>query len=88
MFCLLRCLQRYIKQVSDYDNKPKWHKMFSERCTNVYLKTSDFLMTNFAKASADPFDSVTNPKGFVNLGTCVNALLEEELEDVKSLIEA
>ena len=60
--------------------------MFSERCTNVYLKTSDFLMTNFAKASADPFDSVTNPKGFVNLGTCVNALLEEELENVKKVV--
>ena len=38
-------------------------------------------MSNFGKTAADPFDPVTNPKGFVNLGTCVNALLEEELED-------
>ena len=55
--------------------------MFSQRCTKVYLDTSDFLMSCFAKTAEDPFDPVTNPEGFVNLGTCVNALLEDELED-------
>ena len=55
--------------------------MLSARCSRVYLEAEDFLMSNFGKTAADPFDPVTNPNGFVNLGTCVNALLEEELED-------
>ncbi|KAK7084311.1 hypothetical protein SK128_002086 [Halocaridina rubra] len=39
----------------------------------------DFLVEGLNRASANPYHPTKNPKGIVNMGTAVNALMEEEL---------
>ena len=55
--------------------------MLSHRMSESYLGDPDFLMGNFATASNDPFDPESNPRGYVNLGTAVNALSESEIQN-------
>jgi hypothetical protein len=56
-------------------------KMFSSRIKSAYLGQPEFLIENLVKASQDAFDSKLNPNGFINLGTSVNALNEQEITD-------
>ena len=55
--------------------------MFSKRTTQGYLGPPDFLLANFSRANSDLYDPDTNPQGYVNLGTAVNALCEEEITE-------
>lgn len=55
-------------------------EMLSKRMTKSYLGEPDFLASNLIKTSQDAYDPHSNPNGFVNLGTAVNALNEAEIE--------
>lgn len=54
--------------------------MLSKRMTKSYLGEPNFLTSNLVKTSQDAFHPHSNPNGFVNLGTAVNALNETEME--------
>lgn len=55
-------------------------EMLSVRIASAYLGAEDFLLFNLAAANNDSFDIDSNPNGFVNLGTSVNALHEAEIQ--------
>jgi len=54
--------------------------MLSRR-TNVYLGETEFLVKNFMKCEQDKFNKETNTNGYVNLGTAVNALVEDLMQE-------
>ena len=54
--------------------------MLSRRMTKSYLGPPDFMVGNRLKTSADLYHPQSNPSGFINLGTAVNALNEAEIE--------
>ena len=53
--------------------------MLSQRISQAYFGPPEFLLTNLVRANSDLYDPETNPHGYVNLGTSVNALCEEEI---------
>ena len=53
--------------------------MLSQRISQAYFGPPEFLLTNLVKANSDLYDPDTNPHGYVNLGTSVNALCEQEI---------
>ena len=55
--------------------------MLSNRSNLAFFGPPEFLLTKATTANSDLYDPDTNPKGYVNLGTAVNALCETEIQD-------
>ena len=53
--------------------------MFSQRISQAYFGPPEFLFSNLDKTNSDLYDPDSNPHGYVNLGTAVNALCEQEI---------
>ena len=45
-----------------------------------YLGEPEFLINYFIKCEQDPYDENTNEDGLINMGTAVNALCEDMIE--------
>jgi len=54
--------------------------MLSKR-SSIFLGEPEFLVKCMLKCAEDEYDSETNPSGRINLGTAVNALVEDLIED-------
>ena len=48
---------------------------------SLFKGETEFLVKCMLKCAEDEFDPETNPNGRINLGTAVNALVEDLIED-------
>ena len=59
------------------------HLTFNQLLIQIVLSKGEpeFLVKCMLKCAEDEYDSETNPNGRINLGTAVNALVEDLIED-------